>query len=944
MWKLGSIAKWFGWRSANTIVSCFFALYGFGQLQGTPFVDSYSKTIYGYGTQNWDIEQADNGTLYFANNEGLLEFDGSQWDLYPLPNRTVLRSLSLKDGFIYAGGQNEFGRFEPHPQSKWQFHSLINLIPEPHRDFEDVWNMQLLDDELYFRASEKIFIVRDHQCTVITEIPIHFLGKGGEKIFVQHRDGPLYYLEQDKPVPVAGSELLAGTEVRSILSFPMGLLIATRKQGLFLLQEDKITKWQNEGEHYYPDQFINTLGKLPNQDIVLGTGFRGIVVLDSSGQYKYQVDTEDGLSNNRVICTFVDRQQNLWLGLDNGISMVRTNSPFSRIYPDGDLEGAGYEVAVLDDKIYFGTSSGLFYTQWGLPTFSDDFQLVENTSGQVWGLDVIDDRLLLSHNDGAFIVEDGQARPFYRETGVWLFIPDLLNDQLVVSGNYKGITLFDRASLQEQYTIPGLEESSRFIVQDEGGSYWMSHPYRGIYRISDPTDPAKRRVRLMGPAQGLPSHLHNHVFKINGEILVCAEKGVFTFDVVQQTFVHYEPIEQFLGRDIKVRRLFEGKNGDVWFITETEIGLLEIEDSGLEKNITKRVFPELKRLMNGGWERIYAYDKQHVFISTINGFLHYQGKQSNDNLPPFQILINKVRINEDSVLYVNRLPELMELNYRQNSLLFNVAATEYVNNAGLRFQYFLEGFDENWSQPTALRSKEYPQLAPGSYTLFVKGINLQGETSAVSSFHFEIKKPWYTTYPILIIYALIVGMMIFGIFRRSRKRFQALEQKVDSTVKKSKEEIQRLETEKIQAELEHKKRELVSATLHLMKKNETMVDIADQISEIKKKSKDPKVNQQLQKLVHSLKQEEFMDEGWEQVMYHFSELNEGYFDRLKKAFPSLTPKDLKLCAYLKMNLTTKEMATLMNVSLRGVEASRYRLRKKLALESEENLTEFLMGF
>ncbi len=87
-----------------------------------------------------------------------------------------------------------------------------------------------------------------------------------------------------------------------------------------------------------------------------------------------------------------------------------------------------------------------------------------------------------------------------------------------------------------------------------------------------------------------------------------------------------------------------------------------------------------------------------------------------------------------------------------------------------------------------------------------------------------------------------------------------------------------------------------------------------------------------------------MDKGWNQVMFHFNELHEDFFDRLKKAYPSLTPKDLRLCAYLKMNLTTKEMATLMNVSLRGVEASRYRLRKKLDLSSEANLTEFVMGY
>lgn len=923
---------------------CISPLFVQAQMLGTPFVDAYSKADYGFGTQNWDIEQAENRILYFANNDGLLEFDGAHWQLFPLPNRTVLRSINIQEETIYAGGQNEFGRFRPHPQSKWRFESLTQFIPEVHRDFEDVWDMQQIDGTIYFRASEKVFIYQKEKFQVIEDIPIQFLDKVKNQIFVQGRAGPIYYLEESRLQLIAGSDFLAGMEVRKILPFGDDYLIATRKNGLYLFSNNTFSKWENQRDDLFREQFINTLDVLSNGDLVIGTGFTGVVIIDSTGQFKYQVTAEDGLSNNRVISTFVDRQKNLWLGLDNGISMIRTNSPFYRIYPDGDLEGAGYDVAVLNDKIYFGTSSGLFYTQWGKQTIINDFKLVDNTSGQVWGLDVIDERLILSHNDGAFLIKEGQATRFFGETGAWLFNPDQLQQQLVFSGNYKGISILDRESLESLYTISGLNESSRFIVQDKDGSYWMSHPYRGVFKIDSPHDVTKRKVRLMGLEQGLPSNLHNHIFKINNQILICAEKGVFTFDNLREVFVHYEPMEELLGADLKIRRLFEGKEGNVWFITEKEIGVLEIEETGLERKITKRVFPTLKRLMNGGWEKIYIYDKNNVFISTINGFLHYNGDHPAEDLPPFNILLNSIRINKDSVLYASGLDPDFTLKHHQNSLLFNVCATEYVNNSGVKLQYLLEGFDEDWSVPSDLRSKEYTNLPAGNYTLMVKGINQDGTLSTVYNFPFSIERPWHASFTAIGIYLIFLAGITYLLFRRSKKKFQALEEKVDSTVKKSNAEIQRLETEKIHAELEHKKRALVSATLHLVQKNDTMANIADQIVEIKKGSQDPKVNRQLQKLIHFLKQDEFIDEGWEQVMYHFNELNEGYFDRLKKEYPSLTPKDLKLCAYLKMNLTTKEMATLMNVSLRGVEASRYRLRKKLELETEENLTEFLMGF
>lgn len=931
----------------NVLAICLVLLFhisGMGQSTGIPFVESYPKELYGYGTQNWDIEQGGKDFLYFANNEGLMEFDGAEWRLYPLPNKTILRSILIRDGSIYAGGQNEFGVYQPDIHQKWRFHSLKDSIPPEHRDFEDVWNMEWLGDRLYFRASEKIFVFSDQSCRVLDSIPVNFFGKAGQRLFAQDREGRLFLLTDQSFTQLPGSEKLLGTEVRKVVETDDRFLIATFRNGIYTYDGQAIEKWSPPGEKYFKDPFINTIDLLDNGDIVLGTGFTGLFILTPSGALKYHLNTDNGLSNDRVICTFVDRRRNLWLGQDNGVSLIQTNSPFTRIYPQGELAGAGYDVAIFKDNIYFGVSSGLLYAPWNSLAGSSNLQIVQNTNGQVWSIDILDDRLIVNHDEGAFLVSGARATRFFTETGAWLFQPDELHEDLVLSGNYEGISIFDRATLQRLYDIPALEESSRFIVQDATHHYWMAHPYRGLYRISYPHDPERRKVERLGPDSGLPSNLHNHVFKINGEVLVCAEKGVYIFDPQQQRFTPYEPINRYLGAETKVRRLFEAPSGDIWFVTQREVGVLEVEEKGLARNITKRVFPELKPLMNGGWEKIYPFDDDHVFITTIHGFIHYDGRLRDTISPAFDIVVNKMSINKDSVIFPSAVKEDYHFSHRQRSLLFQVAATEYVNNPEVEFRYFLEDFDDNWSDWSPLRDKEYTNLPPGEYTLRIQGRNTRGELSPVYTLRFTIDKPRYTTFPALIVYIALLTLGGYLLHYRSRKKYRALEKRADSMVQKSKEEIQRLETEKIQAELDHKKRELVSATLHVVQKNETLAGIVEQLTEIRQSSNEEKVRKQLRKLIRSLKNDEVLDEGWDQVMYHFSELHEDFFERLKKAYPSLTPKDLKLCAYLKMNLTTKEMASLMNVSVRGVEASRYRLRKKLELPTEVNLTEFMMGF
>jgi DNA-binding NarL/FixJ family response regulator len=77
---------------------------------------------------------------------------------------------------------------------------------------------------------------------------------------------------------------------------------------------------------------------------------------------------------------------------------------------------------------------------------------------------------------------------------------------------------------------------------------------------------------------------------------------------------------------------------------------------------------------------------------------------------------------------------------------------------------------------------------------------------------------------------------------------------------------------------------------------------------------------------------------------NFNQVHEQFFKKLKADFPELTPGDLKLAAYLKMNLSSKEIAPLLNISIRSVENKRYRLRRKLNLEEEENLTEFMLRY
>lgn len=213
---------------------------------GFPEVTNYSKSSYKGGLQNWDIKQAVNGMIYIANNEGLLSFDGVFWNLYPLPNKTNVRSVETgADLHIYAGGQDELGYFAPAQNGSLQYVSLLQLIEQKHRSFGDVWDIVSFGKDIFFRTQTKIFRFNGKSFTVY-QAPSQwsFLGKSNNKLYAHDYEKGLLVFNQNNWQPAIAVNTLPITDpVTSILDSENGgaSIITTLKNGLFHLSANAIT-------------------------------------------------------------------------------------------------------------------------------------------------------------------------------------------------------------------------------------------------------------------------------------------------------------------------------------------------------------------------------------------------------------------------------------------------------------------------------------------------------------------------------------------------------------------------------------------------------------------------------------------------------------------------------------------------------------------------------
>lgn len=940
---------------------------------GLPDVINYSRQSYNAGLQNWDFKQDKSGIVYAANNEGLLSFDGENWQIHPLPNQTIVRSVEIGfDNRIYVGGQDELGYFSPSKNGRLQYFSLTQSIPEKDRSFGDVWDIVSFKKDIYFRSTNKIFKLTNGAISLF-QAPSEwsYLGLSNDKLYAHDYKTGLMSFENDRWTPLRFRNILPDNDpVTAIIPLQKySSLITTLKNGLYIISNQGIKKLNSAALTEIAQKRIYAATAINTERIALATNNDGVFIIDLNGKLIQNFSKIEGLQDNNILSIFLDQQSNLWLGLNNGIDFIAYNSAIKRIIPLS-RDGSGYAAIIHNHYLYIGTSGGLFSVPLqpteDLSFSKGNFSPVANTTGQTWCLAEINGKLLLGHHEGAFMISDNTARPIStNHSGFWNFIPlsSVFPSATTVAGNYKGLTFFNylHSSFSPEEKIAGFNESSRFVAMDADDNIWVSHPYHGVYKISIAAD-GKYKTKLYTNKNGLPSALNNHVYKIKNKVVVATVKGIYTYNGQTDDFAPSQLYKKILG-DQSIRYLKEDHSGNIWFIHEKIIGVVDFTT-----NDTAIIYiPELNNKMLSGFEFIYPVNENNIFLGGEKGFFHINYKKYKSIIPALSVLIRNVKIinKKDSLLFGGYFDEadkkqiqdksrVPTIQYNWRAIRFEFSAPVFGQQASLQYSYRIKGFDDNWSEWTYKTEKEYTNLPAGTYTFEVKAGNNLGNESEYSSYIFKILPPWYLTAWAYIIYSLLIGGAIYFLYKWLRKKFYKQQAKYEEEQKKlqylhqleinkAENELVALRNEKLQSEIDFKNSELATSAMHLVQRGELLTKIKSDLHQIMKGLDNEKAVNELKKMIKILSEDDKMDKDWEHFAQHFDKVHSNFVSSLKEKYPSITPHELKLCAYLRMNLSTKEIAQLMNISVRGVEISRYRLRKKLGISGETNLFNYLIN-
>ncbi|MCK5171446.1 MAG: hypothetical protein KAQ75_16320, partial [Bacteroidales bacterium] len=429
--------------------------------QGNLFIQNYNDEDYNTpGNQTWTIIQDQRGVMYFGNNNGILEFDGNRWRLIEIPNKSAIRSLAIDDstGRIYVGAVGDFGYLQPDSIGTLQYISFFDKIPEEYNNFEDVWQIVVLNQQVIFVTYSYIFLLEENVIkTLISEDRFHRGSCVNNQFYIRERGKGLLTFVNDSLKIIHQSERFANERIYIMLPYEEDkILLVTRTQGIFIYSPNpettdrfvKLSKFQ-EVDNFLIKNQVYYGAKLTKDHFVLGTLHDGILIIDKTGAIIQHLNENSGLQNNMILSLYFDMQENIWAGLNNGISYIMINSPFTYYNKKNGLNGSVYTTKVYKDRLYAGTSLGLF-----CKNRQNNFTMLENIKGQSWYLSKIQGDLFLGHTEGVSLIKDNIAKTIVTNIGnVWSLnkLQNLSAEQAgvrqdkpyILAGTHKGLSLLE---------------------------------------------------------------------------------------------------------------------------------------------------------------------------------------------------------------------------------------------------------------------------------------------------------------------------------------------------------------------------------------------------------------------------------------------------------------------------------------------------------------------
>ncbi|MDD3876714.1 MAG: adenylate/guanylate cyclase domain-containing protein [Bacteroidales bacterium] len=782
---------------------------GFSQINrnGIPLITNYSQDIYNSFPQNWQAVQDSRGVMYFANQTGIIIYDGSKWRQIKVGDNVFIRSLAVDDeGIVYFGTSNSFGYLFPDDNGNLTPVLLSDSFSQNDNLKYDFWKIVPVENYIFFFNECVLFRYNKNTEIVNTwelEFDIFQVFSYRNELYLSSYEKGLEKLIGDSITILNNGNFFSDKAIVSMLPFSnQSFLVVTYENGLYEVEfKDSLTldiprkiDINIESQHYYYYSAIS----LNDNRIALATIGGGLIIINKDGFIVNKIDEQDGLISNNIASLYLSKAggQNsvLWVITDKGISKLDFFSPVSLFDGHHGIKGLISDVVRFNDILYVATPDGLFYQTTNESNGLTIFKRIEEIDSEVRKFVVIrkggKEKLIactafnLYEVNGLNLVQITQ-----RANSISLY--QLKNDSsLAYISLDKGLAKLRIHNDSYEYLGPlsssGVTDMAKIISEDAEGNLWLLSIQKGVIHFNTQLDTI---IKIYNKETDTTLSNINCFFEWDNILFIGTKKGIYQFDKDADRFI---PAKIFGDnseiQSLELLRVYI-ENDILWAVIKendrNSIGKIDLRNNTYEKIPYRRI------LEQNLWGFYNDSDNQLLVFSTDKLYLFDKNYEKQYDLS-FNALIRKVTLNTDSVIFygnyydytnnnksrvlaANQHSEtIRNIKFKYNNVSFEFAAPFFESEESILYSYFLEGNDNTWSDWSSRSDKEYTNLFEGKYTFHVKAKNVYGTESIIAAYSFIILPPWYRTIWAYIIYIIFLGLFILGIVKLSIYRLQKI--------------------------------------------------------------------------------------------------------------------------------------------------------------------------
>ena len=918
-----------------------------------PLIHNYGKADYEAGLQNWDLAQDSCGEVFVGNSRGVLCFDGYQWTLTPLPGNTVARSLLIDGNRLYVGTYMDFGYMERDEYGQLQYTSLWPKGFEAHDD--EIWN--IVKDKagvIWFQSFASSFSYDGKRVTPHFDFslrPLYYHQVRGD-IYVQIQEGDYYLLSGGQMYPVVRRSQVGNDHIVAALPGAAGeIILCTQWHGLYIYDGKSCRPFTTQVDKALMTANLNR-ATLVTQDstVVIGTILGGIYGIGMDGRLKWHFDTSNRLGNNSVLRLMADVDGNVWAALDNGVALISNASPYSLLVPeDGQVSSIGmvYDVVEAPPFLYLATNQAAW--RYGLE--SHVLEKVTGSDGQNWYVNIMDGQLLLGNNEGIKHINGITATPVITDKSSSTCVRECVlgGQRVMIESTYYVLRVYVMRNGQWVFSneVDGFYAPVLQFEVDPQGNIWMAHMSRGLFKVTLSNDLRTAESRRYDVLDGDTLRGMVHVMKVCGRVVFSHKDRFYTYDDIHDSIVPFDELEG-LGQEMCAATMVDDRT--CWMASRDGFLLLQREDNRYRPihEVSARFFG---LDCNDSKNSVYVHDGI-AYFNLNNGVGRLDMRQIDAYLDhKRQLMVASVTTSGRKVMD-RPMPVRTSKKKRARSLAALSITLSYPNFDFHRyvFRFHLKGPGTDLHNESDQPHMTYSALAYGDFQLTCQVETLGGKVVDTVDYYFCHPRPFYVSWWAFLLYMALLGVLTYLlVLYRTRKTEERLRREFKDA--RLQQDFKVLEQEKIIAEQRHellesqlneKAREAASLALDAAARNQAIEGIRDMLRE--KRRKGAISQSEMAAMLSQLGENADSDNFWEVYQNNFNLIHQNFFKKLKARYPSLTPTDLRFCALLRLNLSTKDIAQFTGLSIRGVEGARYRLRKKLNLSEGTSLVDFLIDF